>query len=332
MKYIFSCMSFLYKFFCTSFVFVAMTAYGQNYNTNVNQNVNSNTIVINNQPVIKEREYIIKYRPNPVPSRRARKLSAPVCLLGYLWVYPEDLGNYKSGPNNIINQVNRQGRYGRNNWRIPNDEELCLMENYADNCGLGSGIYLSTSHGNGILRLVSTGPTIEEQRRTQAELNARLQAEAIAEQWRREAEQAELQRRREAAAAALAASEQREYMRRVENQNALIENGSAVLCNGLLWSTLNKGARTIYEKGVVYSNVKSDGEWRLPTESEFKTIIKQSTKQSGSFLHSSGLVIPFGAYAVKTNNNSYGYILLPEMMVNNGGMSTFIRFVQDKIW
>lgn len=120
-------------------------------------NVNSNQQQINiNVPVIEKPVYIEKYRTVYVDKPRvARKLDKPVLLLGYLWVYPEDLGNFKQIPVSVINSVNAQNPYGRNSWRIPTPDELAVLEANADRIGLGDDIYLATDHCNGTLRLVA---------------------------------------------------------------------------------------------------------------------------------------------------------------------------------
>jgi uncharacterized protein (TIGR02145 family) len=121
------------------------------------QNVNINL------PVIEKTVYVDKYRvvyvDKPQPKRVARKLSAPIQLLGYLWVYPEDLGDFKQPPLGVIGSLNAQNPYGRDNWRIPTADELAVLENNAAKVGLGDDIYLATDHRNGVLRLVSTGLT-----------------------------------------------------------------------------------------------------------------------------------------------------------------------------
>ena len=300
----------IFLFFLMSIVDLC---HGQNINQNVNQNINQNTIVINNQPVIEKKEYIIKYRPiyieKPQPRRYPRKLPAPICLQGFLWVYPEDLGTYTSGPNDIISQINRQGLHGRNNWRVPNANELQLMENYADKCGLGDGIYLSTSHRNGILRLVSTGMSIREQ-----------QDQAVAERTRQAIEE---EFRAEQRAAAHRAS--------INQQNSLVACGKGVWANGLLWASTNEGSNNPYDQGIAYRNVTYRENWRLPTESEIRTLLRQSTRYGSYYRHSSGLVIPFGVYAIQGGNNT-NYIMLPNMMTSSGNASKLIRLVQDKIY
>ena len=119
--------------------------------------VNNNQQQINiNVPVIEKPVYIERYRTVYVDKpRTARKLDKPVLLLGYLWVYPEDLGNFKQVPVGVINSINAQSPYGKNNWRIPTPDELAVMEANADKIGLGDDIYLATDHRNGVLRLVS---------------------------------------------------------------------------------------------------------------------------------------------------------------------------------
>lgn len=109
-----------------------------------------------NVPVIEKPVYIEKYRTVYVNKPRvARKLEKPVLLLGYLWVYPEDLGNFGKIPAGVINSINVQRPYGRNNWRIPTPDELAVLEANAEKIGLGDDIYLATDHCNGVLRLVA---------------------------------------------------------------------------------------------------------------------------------------------------------------------------------
>lgn len=127
----------------------------QNNQTVIQQNQQNVNIYL---PVIEKKVYIERYRTVYVEKPRvARKLNEPIQLLGYLWVYPEDLGNFKSVPLSVIANLNSQSPYGRNNWRIPTPDELAVLEANADKVGLGDDIYLATDHRNGVLRLVSTG-------------------------------------------------------------------------------------------------------------------------------------------------------------------------------
>lgn len=132
----------------------------------INQNQQNVNINFDKLPIIEKPVYITKYRTvyvdKPQPTRIAKKLEKPVLLLGYLWVYPYDLGEFIQNPTNIIENINAQAPFDRSTWRIPTPDELAVMEANADDVGLGDGIYMATSHKNGILRLVSTGPTHSE--------------------------------------------------------------------------------------------------------------------------------------------------------------------------
>ena len=147
-----------YLTFIVVFVLFSNYCFGQSVSVQQNQqNVNINL------PVIEKTVYVDRYRTvyvdRPQPKRVAKKLPAPIQLLGYLWVYPEDLGTFKQPPTGVIESINAQNMYGRDNWRIPTPDELAVLENNADKVGLGDDIYLATDHSNGVLRLVSTGNT-----------------------------------------------------------------------------------------------------------------------------------------------------------------------------
>lgn len=49
-------------------------------------------------------------------------------LYDFLYVYPEDIGSFSVYPTTVINVINRNNSYGYNDWRLPTDEELSLME------------------------------------------------------------------------------------------------------------------------------------------------------------------------------------------------------------
>jgi len=148
--------------FTIAFVLFSSYCFGQSVSVQQNQqNVNINL------PVIEKTVYVDRYRTvfvdRPQPKRVAKTLPAPIQLLGYLWVYPEDLGNFKQPPMGVIASVNAQNLNGRNNWRIPTPDELAVLEANADKVGLGDDIYLATDHCNGVLRLVSTNESKKEQ-------------------------------------------------------------------------------------------------------------------------------------------------------------------------
>lgn len=113
-------------------------------------------------PTISKEYYNATYRKNTgfnrtKPTERiARRLQAPITLNGYLMVYNEDLGYFNQHPTTVIGQINAQKKFGRDNWRIPTPDELGIMEANAATLGMGSDIYMCTTHANGRLRLVST--------------------------------------------------------------------------------------------------------------------------------------------------------------------------------
>ena len=138
-----------------SISFIAMIVFLVSSNIvaqNINQNQQNININFSNLPVIEKPVYITKYRTvyidKPQPKRIARKLPQPVQLLGYLWIFPYDIGNFKTPPVDVINNINKQILYGRNNWRIPTPSELSVMEANADKIGLGDDMYLATDHRN----------------------------------------------------------------------------------------------------------------------------------------------------------------------------------------
>lgn len=233
---------------------ISINCPAQNYNTNVNQN--QNTIIVNNQPVLERVQYIEKYRTvyveKPQPKRYARKLSAPICLVGSVWVYVEDLGDFRSQSDawEIIQHLNERGACGRNDWRIPTSAELSLMEKNADNIGLGDGIYMATSHKNGILRPVSTGPSIQEQRMAQNAEQQRIVDE------QRKAENARKARQRK--------------------QQDIINLGQGISDGHLIWATSNMGASSPYDKGNIYSSYYPQGGWRLPSTIELKSFVEKA--------------------------------------------------------
>ena len=102
-------------------------------------------------------------------------------VLGYLKVYPNELGIFPKKPTDVIEQINNQHLYDYDTWRIPTDEELALLR--ANNY-LGSGVYMSTSTSrvSGIVLLVTDAKETYTQRieREAKEQAARLEAERIA--------------------------------------------------------------------------------------------------------------------------------------------------------
>ena len=285
------------------------TTYAQINNNNVNSN--TNTIIINNQPVkeIEKVKYIEKYRTvyvdRPQPKRHARKLSSPVCLVGTIWVYTEDLGNFRSlsDANEIVNHLNDRGAFGRNDWRIPTSAELTIMEQYADKVGLGDGIYLATSHRNGILRPVSTGQSIAEKNRA---------ADAMRRQ--QEAEESRIRNKKNA-------------------QISLINSGQGIKDgNGLVWAVTNIGAASTSSNGSILSSYLESNSWRLPTSMELRNFVNKATvtkRPDAGYLKTfytyNGITLVHGRYLT-----SDGYY---DVGGSNGitGSQGYVRLVQDEL-
>lgn len=287
----------------------------------INNNINNNNnIIINNQPVIEKVKYIEKYRTvyvnRPQPKRYARKLSSPVCLLGTIWVYTEDLGDFRSlsDANEIVNHLNTRGACGRNDWRIPTSAELAVMEQYADKVGLGDGIYIATSHSNGILRPVSTGPSIAEKNQAAELRRKQLEAESDARRRQQEAEQMRIQNAKNA-------------------QISLINSGQGIKDgNGLVWATKNVGAASSSSNGSILSTYTGSNGWRLPSSRELKNIVNMSTVTKRpddgylkTFYTYNGITLVQGRYLT-----SDGYY---DVGGNNGitGSQGYVRLVQKEL-
>lgn len=292
----------LKKSWITNAVFLIMST------TAISQNVNSNAIIIQNQPVLEKEKYIIEYRTEykdrPSAKRVARRLSAPVCLQGYLWIYPQDLGKHSSTPYSIINQINEQGNYGRDDWRIPSPEELHLMESCADECGLGEDMYMSTTN-SGVVRLVSTGLSVREK-------NAIIINRNIDDEINK--------REREI----------REHNQIVAYQKKILASGEAILIGNLIWKVKNEGALRPKDKGTSSEKYNSNVNWRVPTEKEFKDLIKKAINLEGQYIYGN-LTIPSGNYRIVKRDGRLGNFLIESWMTGDG-KNCLHRLVQDKVY
>ncbi len=167
----------------------------------------------------------------PAPIRERTKVEE---LMGYLKVYPHDLGIYPFIPSNIIAQINKQHLHDYDSWRIPSDEELALLRN---NNYLNRGRYMSTStaSSSGIVLLVTDAEEsyseriarIEreaEERRLAEKAEAERLAAEKAEAERLAAEKAEAERlaAEKAEAERLAAIKAAEEAARLKNQSQVV--------------------------------------------------------------------------------------------------------------
>ena len=103
------------------------------------------------------------------PQRVGKSSSGKVVtILGYLHVYPEDLGMFNSMPRNVIRAVNNQGLHGYDSWRLPTDEELSLMMTKKEILGMNNKDYYMSSDNvdqerSRLVRLVTTGNPINQE-------------------------------------------------------------------------------------------------------------------------------------------------------------------------
>ena len=96
-------------------------------------------------------EEAVQKRQNYGPMQR----TSVEFLLGYLKVYPLEMGPFSSEPTLIISKINDRGLYGYNSWRIPTSKELLLLR--ANNYTAAYGEYMSLENKRGKLILVSDG-------------------------------------------------------------------------------------------------------------------------------------------------------------------------------
>ncbi|MDR3326637.1 MAG: hypothetical protein LBT04_00625 [Prevotellaceae bacterium] len=129
------------------------------------------------------------------------KSNTVVTLLGYLHVFPEDIGAYYDIPTKIIATINEQEMYGYNDWRLPTAEEWGLLKANINKLGVvkrsqDNEYYMVSgyeSHGDKLLnvRLVTTGKTVAEQEVERIK-QEQEQAKLAEERRQREEEQRKL--------------------------------------------------------------------------------------------------------------------------------------------
>lgn len=77
-----------------------------------------------------------KLESNGLSSNEPR---TPIILQDYLMVYPHDLGLFSTTPTQSIAKINKLADFGHNDWRLPTDEELSVMNNNRQITGMRSG-------------------------------------------------------------------------------------------------------------------------------------------------------------------------------------------------
>lgn len=65
----------------------------------------------------------VQRQPTATPQQ-----TTPYIVMGYLKVFPKDIGKYTSEPTTVIGQINKAAQYNYNTWRLPTREELSLIQ------------------------------------------------------------------------------------------------------------------------------------------------------------------------------------------------------------
>jgi hypothetical protein len=75
------------------------------------------------------RNFKLISRKFDISSNTALKISDKVItLMGYLHVFPDDLGEFREYPANVIESINRNKAHGIGNWRLPTEAELSILQ------------------------------------------------------------------------------------------------------------------------------------------------------------------------------------------------------------
>ncbi len=141
--------------------------------------------------------------PKPVvaPTSSATNI---ITLYGYLKIHPKNLGVFSSEPTTVISNLNKNGEYGYDSWRIPTKEEWeLILSNASQISGISKSQPFMTSSNrfdgkDKVVRLVTTDTkTVAEKERDRQEAAqkaelARQEAARKAEIARQEAEQRRL--------------------------------------------------------------------------------------------------------------------------------------------
>lgn len=93
-------------------------------------------------------------------------------LYGYLKIFPKELGVFHSVPQSVIRQINAQGQYDYNSWRIPTEEELSLLR---ANGYASTEKYLTSGSPSGIVLLVTDKMSISDTNAAEANRVAQQQ-------------------------------------------------------------------------------------------------------------------------------------------------------------
>ncbi len=93
-----------------------------------NYTLSAQNIIVQQQNNMQTQQEKVVIKEVEVPVYIKETPSGPICLNGYLYVFPDDLGQFREYPSSMIKSLNQSQPYGRSNWRLPTLDELRMME------------------------------------------------------------------------------------------------------------------------------------------------------------------------------------------------------------
>ena len=184
-------------------------------------------------------------------SPRIYRRSSVYTLLGYLHLFPSELGAFEAEPSDVIRRINEGEQYGYNTWRIPTEEEITIIKanGYAD----PNEKYMTQENRRGRVLLVTDQEKAEVINKREAERQKReSEARAHREYQEKQKRIAEAQRLKD-----------EEVQRRIESicaQEGFVDLG---LESGTLWSPKSEpSAYTFSMANMLYPRcIPSKDQW-----------------------------------------------------------------------
>lgn len=288
--------------------------------------------------------------PAPAPANPAAtpQQTTPYVVMGYLKVFPKDIGKYSAEPTTVIAQINKAAQYNYDTWRLPTRWELSLIQ---ANISLQHSFedYAFDTHAQGYVLLVTDKGTAAEEKRIAEEKAAdekAAEAKRIAEYERLHGVDLGLSVRW--ATCNVGASKPEEYGRYFAwgDVSGQTWNGS--------WSGGGFSSYPRYELSNDNLNPEYDaahvnlgGKWRMPTRGEFEELINNckvvwttingvkgrlfTSKKSG--FENKSIFLPaagFGNNSSLNNAGSKGYYW--SSTFDNGRSAWNLYFSSDRVY
>lgn len=87
--------------------------------------ISAQNIIVQQNNSTQKQEPKVVYKEKVVYVEKQQQ--GPILVAGYLWVYPEKLGEFTRCPNALINGINKKRAYGKSTWRLPTNEEATII-------------------------------------------------------------------------------------------------------------------------------------------------------------------------------------------------------------